>query len=231
MAETESAIDYTKLKDHEIVAECKTSGAKWAKAFCQHADRHPLKDGGRLDEDWVVGWFANAIETANAYGPWRADKMYSLLPDLQARDEAATALMTALVESHGVLYAWEEACRVFGLDYRERLDPRAFVIYARERAELDALKEIEDDHALVAELGKLVKKVGTISDQRDEYAAECRRLDAELRAAQMKYASETSHQLGYAQDAARRTEGDLRQALDDANKEIAELRAALGSRK
>lgn len=52
-------MDYTKLDGGALHAECRDDAAKWAAAFCQHAEKlgHP-----GLDEGWVLGWFANAIE-------------------------------------------------------------------------------------------------------------------------------------------------------------------------
>lgn len=44
------------MEDHEIISECGDDAAKWAKAFCQ---KFPNNDEGTM-----IGWFANAIETA-----------------------------------------------------------------------------------------------------------------------------------------------------------------------
>lgn len=41
-----------------------TDGAVWAKEFCDVAKRN----GADLDEGWVIGWFANAIETGRTHG-------------------------------------------------------------------------------------------------------------------------------------------------------------------
>lgn len=62
--------DYTAMESCAMVSECADDAAKWAKAFCQHAEKlgHP-----GIDEGWVIGWFANAIEHStdvrNGTGP------------------------------------------------------------------------------------------------------------------------------------------------------------------
>lgn len=52
--------DYTTMSYAALYAALKDDGAKWAEAFCQHAK----KLGHTLDEGWVIGWFANAIENS-----------------------------------------------------------------------------------------------------------------------------------------------------------------------
>ena len=49
--------DYTKLKDPDLLKECGTDAAKWAKAFCQITEKNQCV----IDEDLMIGWFANAI--------------------------------------------------------------------------------------------------------------------------------------------------------------------------
>lgn len=49
-------IDYTQLKDADLLHELGDDGAKWAAAFCQH---FPDLNVG---EDDMLAWFANAIE-------------------------------------------------------------------------------------------------------------------------------------------------------------------------
>ena len=46
----------------DIHAYCGDDGHKWAEQFCATAKRLGLGD---LDQEWVFGWFANAIETAH----------------------------------------------------------------------------------------------------------------------------------------------------------------------
>ena len=54
-------IDYTAMNGPEMLAACRDDGAKWAAAFCQHAKKH----GHEIDEGWMIGWFANAIENSH----------------------------------------------------------------------------------------------------------------------------------------------------------------------
>jgi hypothetical protein len=48
----------------QFLAYLGTDAAKWAAEFCRIARDH----GHDLDEGWVIGWFANAIEAARS-GP------------------------------------------------------------------------------------------------------------------------------------------------------------------
>jgi hypothetical protein len=50
--------DYTAMNGPELLAACRDDAAKWAAAFCQYAARQGLT----IDEGWMIGWFANAIE-------------------------------------------------------------------------------------------------------------------------------------------------------------------------
>jgi hypothetical protein len=50
--------DFTAMSGPEMLAACRDDATKWAAAFCQHAK----KRGQDIDEEWMVGWFANAIE-------------------------------------------------------------------------------------------------------------------------------------------------------------------------
>jgi hypothetical protein len=67
--------DYTEMTDSEMLAELRDDAAKWAKAFCQHAEKlgHP-----GIDEGWMIGWFANAIE--HSYDV-RTGRVQIVLPD------------------------------------------------------------------------------------------------------------------------------------------------------
>lgn len=53
--------DYTKMKDDELLAAMDDDAGKWATAFCQVAKKH----GHDIDEAWMIGWFANAIERSS----------------------------------------------------------------------------------------------------------------------------------------------------------------------
>ncbi len=48
----------------ELLAYMGTDGSKWAEEFCKIAKDH----GQDLDEGWVIGWFANAIEAGREVG-------------------------------------------------------------------------------------------------------------------------------------------------------------------
>ena len=49
--------DYTEMNGGELINTIGTDAAKWAEAFCQHLDRF----GRRIEPDWLLGWFANAM--------------------------------------------------------------------------------------------------------------------------------------------------------------------------
>jgi hypothetical protein len=55
-------IDYTAMNGPELLSALGDRGFKWAKAFCQQAKKLGYGD---IDEDWVTGWFANAIESSH----------------------------------------------------------------------------------------------------------------------------------------------------------------------
>lgn len=52
-------VDYTAMSGPELLDALRDDGAKWAAAFCQSAKK---LGHGDIDESWVAGWFANAIE-------------------------------------------------------------------------------------------------------------------------------------------------------------------------
>jgi len=52
-------IDYTTMTGPEMLHACRDDAAKWAAAFCQHAKKLGHEN---IDEGWMIGWFANAIE-------------------------------------------------------------------------------------------------------------------------------------------------------------------------
>lgn len=51
--------DYTKMEAGAMLQACGDDASKWAAAFCQYAKK--LGHEG-IDEGWMIGWFANAIE-------------------------------------------------------------------------------------------------------------------------------------------------------------------------
>ena len=50
-------MDYTAMNEGELINTLGTDAAQWAEAFCQHLDRF----GRRIEADWMLGWFANAM--------------------------------------------------------------------------------------------------------------------------------------------------------------------------
>lgn len=55
--------DYTAMTDGQMLTAMGDDGSKWAAAFCQHAAKLGVVG---IDEGWMIGWFANAIEHAHA---------------------------------------------------------------------------------------------------------------------------------------------------------------------
>lgn len=68
--------DYTAMDAPTMLAEMGDDAQKWAAAFVQTAEK--LGHTG-IDEGWMIGWFANAIEhshavrSATATGPQPSD--------------------------------------------------------------------------------------------------------------------------------------------------------------
>lgn len=50
--------DYGAMSDPDLLSALGDDGSLWAAAFCQIAKKH----GHDIDEGWMIGWFANAIE-------------------------------------------------------------------------------------------------------------------------------------------------------------------------
>ena len=50
---------YKEMSGPEMLAACRDDAAKWAAAFCEIAASLGHKG---IDEGWMIGWFANAIE-------------------------------------------------------------------------------------------------------------------------------------------------------------------------
>lgn len=51
--------DFDSMEGPALLDYCGDSGMRWAEAFCHTAKKLGYSD---MDEDWVFGWFANAIE-------------------------------------------------------------------------------------------------------------------------------------------------------------------------
>ena len=64
--------DYTAMNEPELVTACGADASKWAAAFRQTAVNLGYSD---MDEGWLIGWFANAIETADVVRSYRRDGM------------------------------------------------------------------------------------------------------------------------------------------------------------
>ncbi|CAO3358701.1 Lar family restriction alleviation protein [Azospirillum palustre] len=66
-----AGVDYTSMTAPEMLSACRDDAAKWAAAFCQTAAKLGVaQNGGALDEGWMIGWFANAIEQSHAVRRW-----------------------------------------------------------------------------------------------------------------------------------------------------------------
>lgn len=59
--QTNPTPDFTEMNAPELLQVCGDDASKWAAAFCQTAAKLGIKN---IDEGWMIGWFANAIETA-----------------------------------------------------------------------------------------------------------------------------------------------------------------------
>jgi hypothetical protein len=64
--------DYTAMDGPKMLAAMGDDAMKWAVAFCQTARK--LGHHG-IDEGWMVGWFANAIEHSSDVRRWRREAM------------------------------------------------------------------------------------------------------------------------------------------------------------
>lgn len=61
--------DYTKMDGPMLLQHLRDDAMQWAVAFNQHA----VKLGySNMDEGWLVGWFANAIEHSSDVRAWRS---------------------------------------------------------------------------------------------------------------------------------------------------------------
>lgn len=50
------------MTDLELLAYCRDDAAKWAEQFRKTAIKLGYSD---MDEGWLIGWFANAIENSS----------------------------------------------------------------------------------------------------------------------------------------------------------------------
>ena len=62
--------NYTEMDGPMMLSALADDAAKWAEAFCQHARK---LGHGDIDQGWMIGWFANAIEHSSAVRRWAAE--------------------------------------------------------------------------------------------------------------------------------------------------------------
>jgi hypothetical protein len=55
--------DFTEMTNGQLINACGDSASKWAEAFCQHMAQRKFLPC-EIDVGLMIGWFANAIETA-----------------------------------------------------------------------------------------------------------------------------------------------------------------------
>ncbi len=78
-AETQDGTpDYTGMESYLLLYALGDDAGLWAKAFCQHVKK---LEGHDLDEGWVLGWFANAIEHSTDVRRWRSQPQTSPVID------------------------------------------------------------------------------------------------------------------------------------------------------
>jgi hypothetical protein len=61
--------DYTSMDGHVLLTKLGDDAMAWAIAFNQHATKLGYSN---MDEGWLVGWFANAIEHSSDVRYWRS---------------------------------------------------------------------------------------------------------------------------------------------------------------
>jgi len=63
--------DYTELDCGKLMEICGDNAKNWAEAFMQHLKKLRIGD---FDQGYMIGWFANAIETAFDVRTRKTDK-------------------------------------------------------------------------------------------------------------------------------------------------------------
>lgn len=66
---TQPVTDYASMTEQELLNAVGDDASKWAAAFRQVALRLGYSD---MDEGWLIGWFANAIEHSSDVRTWRS---------------------------------------------------------------------------------------------------------------------------------------------------------------
>ena len=64
-------VDYVAMSSGELLTAVGDDAYKWADAFCQTAKRMGING---IESDWMIGWFANAIEHSSDVRRWRMEK-------------------------------------------------------------------------------------------------------------------------------------------------------------
>ena len=69
------APDYLAMSAGAMLQAVGDDASKWATAFCQIAAKLGVtQKGAPIDEAWMIGWFANAIEHSSAVRRWAREK-------------------------------------------------------------------------------------------------------------------------------------------------------------
>jgi hypothetical protein len=94
-----------------------TDAAKWAGEFCRVAKQI---DGTVLDEGWVIGWFANAIETGRGHGRESAsyliqDKNRHAIEALRPFAALGSPAVVARMEQLAEIFAADEPAAYFAV--------------------------------------------------------------------------------------------------------------------
>lgn len=77
-AEKPADPDYHAMDSATLLNELGDDAAKWAAAFRQIAIKIGYSD---MDEGWLIGWFANAIEHSSDVRHWRGQRQVQPLAD------------------------------------------------------------------------------------------------------------------------------------------------------
>lgn len=73
--------DYSAMEDHELLNALGDNAALWAAAFRQTAVKLGYSD---MDEGWLIGWFANAIEHSSHIRTRDAEPGLPTLEEIEA---------------------------------------------------------------------------------------------------------------------------------------------------
>lgn len=107
-------IDYTKMETNDLLFAMGDDGARWADSFCQHAERL----GYRVDYEWMIGWFANAIEYSGDFRKYRQAAL-----DASGDDDLAFGNALRIIDD--LLHKepdgdWHKAAKAFLAKYKFR---------------------------------------------------------------------------------------------------------------